>query len=76
MAGEKTQYNVHEAKTHFSALVRRAETGERIVIAKAGVPIAVLKPLEQPRARRVVGGDEGKVIIHETFDDPLPEVEE
>jgi hypothetical protein len=44
--------NVHEAKTHFSRLLDRAQEGEEFVIAKAGA---------RPRAKRVlrVAGDGG-----------------
>jgi prevent-host-death family protein len=38
--------NIHDAKTHFSRLIERAAAGESIVIAKAGVPVARLVPLE------------------------------
>jgi prevent-host-death family protein len=38
--------NIHDAKTHFSRLVDRAASGETIIIAKAGTPIARLVPLE------------------------------
>ena len=43
-----TTVNVHEAKTHLSALLVRAERGEEIVIARAGKPIVRLEPV-QPR---------------------------
>ena len=65
-----TTVNVHEAKTHLSRLLERVEHGERIVIARAGRPIAVLQPLHAP-ARRQPGRD--RVVIHDDFDDPLPE---
>ena len=32
--------NMHEAKTHLSQLVKDVQTGETIVIAKAGKPVA------------------------------------
>jgi prevent-host-death family protein len=38
--------NILAAKTHFSALVERAEKGETIIIARAGKPVARLVPLE------------------------------
>lgn len=38
--------NVHEAKTHFSALLARVERGERITVARAGKPVARLVPVE------------------------------
>ena len=72
-----TSVNVHEAKTHFSKLVARAMAGERIIIAKAGKPVAELGPItERPSRGRVPGIDRGKVFVHEDWDDPLPEFEE
>ncbi len=35
---------MHEAKTHFSRLVERAIAGERVVIARDGVPLVTLEP--------------------------------
>ena len=68
--------NIHEAKTHFSKLVERARNGERITIAKAGVPVAMLVAVEpETRPRRPIGIDKGRVIIHDNFDDPLPELD-
>jgi prevent-host-death family protein len=56
-----TTVNIHEAKTHLSRLLERAHSGERIVIAKAGVPIAELGPLRKPDL--VFGGLEGLIDI-------------
>jgi prevent-host-death family protein len=36
--------NVHAAKTHLSRLLARVERGERITIARAGKPVAVIAP--------------------------------
>ena len=36
--------NIHEAKTHLSRLLERVATGERLVISKAGSPVADLVP--------------------------------
>ncbi|HSS68068.1 MAG TPA: type II toxin-antitoxin system prevent-host-death family antitoxin [Nocardioidaceae bacterium] len=36
--------NIHEAKTHLSRLLEQVEAGERIVIARAGKPVADLVP--------------------------------
>jgi prevent-host-death family protein len=38
---------IHEAKTHFSKLVRRAEAGEEIVVRRGSVPVARITPLER-----------------------------
>lgn len=68
--------NIHEAKTHLSRLLQRVQAGEEITIAKAGRPIAILSPVEPRPPDRVPGMDKGKVIIHDDFDDPIPELEE
>jgi prevent-host-death family protein len=41
--------NIHEAKTHFSKLVRRAEEGEEIVVRRGGEPVARIAPLEKKK---------------------------
>lgn len=41
--------NIHAAKTRLSQLVARAEKGERIVIARAGKPVAELGPARRTR---------------------------
>ncbi len=69
-----TIVNIHDAKTHFSRLVERAERGERITIARAGVPVAMLVAIEpETRPKRPLGMDRGRIIIRPTFDDPMPE---
>ena len=64
--------NVHEAKTQFSRLLKRAHEGEVIVLAKAGKPYARLVPLEESQPR-VPGIVEGRV--EDAFFEPLPESE-
>ena len=44
--------NIHEAKTHLSRLVEQAASGEEIVIAKAGRPIARLVPFDHAVPRK------------------------
>lgn len=50
--------NVHDAKTNFSKLLDRVSHGERIVIGKAGKPIARLEPFSNTKAvhRQFKGG--------------------
>ena len=55
-----TIVNVHQAKTQFSRLLKRAHEGEEIVLAKAGKPYARLVPLEEARPR-VPGIADGRV---------------
>jgi len=66
--------NVHEAKTHFSALLKKVESGEEIVIAKAGRPVARLVPADDA-AQRPLGfaRDLGSFWIANDFDRYVPE---
>ena len=50
--------NVHEAKTNFSKLLDRVAQGERIIIGKAGKPVARLEPFSNTKAvhRQFKGG--------------------
>jgi len=73
----ETVVNIHEAKTHFSRLIVRVEQGERITIARDGVPVAMLVAIEpETRPKRLLGLDAGRIVIHDNFDDPLPELED
>ncbi len=69
----ETVVNIHEAKTHLSRLLARVEQGDRVVIARAGHPIATLEPIRDTRRPRVPGRDKGLVVIGPDFDDPVPE---
>ncbi len=66
--------NVHEAKTNLSRLLVRVEAGEEIVIARNGKPVARLVSCK-PRGKRQPDVLKGKVVIDDSFFDPLPEEE-
>jgi len=54
--------NVHEAKTHFSKLLRRVQSGQAVIIAKASKPIARIVPLhEAAPSGRTFGAFKGSV---------------
>src|ERR671934_2541836 len=57
------QYNTYDARTLFCQLIRRVRTGEQIVIAHAGRPVAVLGPYKEPVPRRA-GVIRAHLIIH------------
>jgi len=67
------QVNVHEAKTHLSRLIEEVETGEEIVVAKAGRPVAKLSPIRAKGRRRKLGLLDGKFRIPNDFNAPLPD---
>jgi len=64
--------NVHEAKTGLSRLLEEVEAGERVVIARAGKPVAVLVPFKAAVKRRKLGQFAGQAKIHDDFDE-LPD---
>ena len=66
--------NVHEAKTHLSRLLAQVEAGEEVTIARNGKPVARLVAYK-PRGARRPGAFKGKVMIDDSFFDPLPEEE-
>lgn len=66
--------NIHEAKTQLSRLLERVARGERVVISKAGKPVAELVPHQ---GRRVVfGGLRGQLGYDDSAFDLDPEIQE
>ena len=64
---------MHEAKTNLSQLVERAESGEEIVIARNGTPVARIVPVGRTGSLASVRGVwHGQVRIADDFDD-LPD---
>ncbi len=74
MASAIAQFNIHQAKTHFSRLVERAEAGEEVVIQRAGKPVARLVPFHKLTRLREPGLWRGQVVIHDDFDELPPEI--
>ncbi|MGB7685179.1 MAG: type II toxin-antitoxin system prevent-host-death family antitoxin [Solirubrobacterales bacterium] len=71
--GDLEQVNMHEAKTHLSKLVERVESGEEIVISRAGKPAAKLVPVPKLGPRKL-GGWEGKAWM--ASDEEMKKVDE
>ncbi|MFP5488326.1 MAG: type II toxin-antitoxin system Phd/YefM family antitoxin [Acidimicrobiia bacterium] len=66
------QVNVQEAKSRLSELLARAERGEEVVIARAGLPIVRLQLVDgTPRRRFGVM----QLDVPDDFDAPLPDAE-
>lgn len=49
------QVNVREAKDNFSRLLKLVEAGEEVVIARNGVPVAMLLPEGQKQENKNAG---------------------
>ena len=63
------QVNIHEAKSQLSRLLEDVEGGERVVIARAGEPVAVLVPYKVAVRRRRLGLFAGEATMHADFDE-------
>lgn len=53
-------YTVHQAKTNLSKLLRKAERGEDVIIARGKTPVAKLVAVA-PKKKRVPGRWKGKI---------------
>ena len=62
--------NVHDAKTHFSRLLDRAQEGEEFVIAKAGKPVVKVTAIGAPTGAQIrrLGFMEGEISVPDDFD--------
>ncbi len=66
--------NMHQAKSDLSQLVKRAESGEDVIIARNGVPVARLTCIRKVRPALPWGALSGGTS--EDFDAPLDELKE
>lgn len=66
---------MHEAKTHFSRLVRQANDGDDVVVENNGAPVARIVPYVEAPRRRKGGFAAGRIWIADDFDAPIPEFE-
>lgn len=65
--------NIHVAKTQLSKLIEAAERGEKVIIARAGKPVAQLVALQNQKPARKAGSMKGLFEVPDSFFDPLPE---
>jgi len=64
------QYNIAEAKSHFSELVKQALLGEEIIIARDNRPLLRLTPVAEARTERRPGSGKGQILyLSPDFDD-------
>jgi prevent-host-death family protein len=65
------QYNIGEAKTQLSKLVRRAENGEDVVLRRGRQPVARLVPItpQERGPKRKAGSMRGRGHVPDDFDE-------
>jgi prevent-host-death family protein len=67
--------NMHAAKSQLSDLVKRAQAGEEIVIARDGEPVAKLVPVDADTPAPAFGAYAGMIRVPASFFDELPDDE-
>jgi prevent-host-death family protein len=60
--------NIHHAKTHLSRLIEDVASGNEVLIAKGGRPMARLVPLGRDATPRRPGILKGKLRIADDFE--------
>jgi prevent-host-death family protein len=69
-----TTITLKEASDDLGIVLRRALEGEEvIIITRDDAPVVRVSPISSSPSRRDPGGAEGRIVIHDNFDDPLPE---
>lgn len=74
-------YTVHQAKTHFSRLLKEAEAGHEVIVLRGKKPVAKIVPIagpvvEQPEPNfRLAGAYRGRMHWDEDAFDPMTDEE-
>jgi prevent-host-death family protein len=54
-----SKMSVHEAKAHFSEVLKRVEAGETVTVTRHNKPIAEMRPVDAVAEPRRLGTHEG-----------------
>jgi prevent-host-death family protein len=68
MSVESAHFNMHDAKTHLSRIIERVESGEEIIIDRAGTPVAKIVPLVRRVNRTTIGSLAGQLDLSGDWD--------
>jgi prevent-host-death family protein len=71
------EVNVHHAKTHLSKLIAAVESGEEVIIARAGKPavkLVIVAPVRKSR-KHLRGSGIGKLWMAEDWNSPETNLE-
>ncbi|WP_456268536.1 type II toxin-antitoxin system prevent-host-death family antitoxin [Kushneria sp. AK178] len=70
--------NIHDAKTQFSALLKRVEKGEEVIISNRGKRVARLvsyEPPQRPSVMSLMGCMKDEIKLHEGWDAGLSDAD-
>lgn len=65
------QITVSEAKSHFADLLKRAESGETVIVTRHGKAVARIEGIETPKSLPRIGALKGQIEISDDFETPL-----
>src|ERR1035441_468239 len=72
-------YTVHQAKTHFSRLLKEAEAGQEVIVMRGSKPVAKIVAINEVPAPtlpfRLIGAFEGQIHYDEDAFDPMTDKE-
>jgi len=72
-------YTVHQAKTHFSRLLKEAEAGKEVIVMRGSKPVAKIVPINDPAVSespfRLMGAYRGRMRWDEDAFDPMTDEE-
>ena len=74
-------YTVHQAKTHFSRLLKEAEAGQEVVVMRGKKPVAKIVRINEPSGEkpgqnfRLIGAYAGQISWDEDAFDPMADQE-
>lgn len=70
-------YTVHQAKTHFSRLLKEAEAGQEVIVMRGNKPVAKVVPINEPPKikRGLAGAYRGLIDWDEDAFDPMTDEE-
>lgn len=71
-----SQYNIAQAKSHFSELVDKALMGAEVVIARDNKPLLKLVPVKTKTKRQPGSGKNDVLFVAGDFDAPLADFAE
>lgn len=68
-------YTVHQAKTNLSKLLKEAQNGKEVIIARGKIPVAKLVAIGNAQKKRKPGKYKDIIKIRPSFYEPLTKEE-